>query len=117
MIETNDISIVVISKLRDHQNRGKFHQADSTNFSISSSSKDLEAGTTQVVHQLRLRAPNAGGPGTIPGRETRSRMPQLRACMPQLKKKISHAAAKMKILHVAVKIPHAATKTPCDQIN
>ena len=45
-----------------------------------------------VVQQLRLCAPNAGGPGLIPGQGTRShmlqlrpRMPQLRPCMPQLK--------------------------------
>ena len=34
---------------------------------------------------LRLHAPNAGGPGLIPGQGTRSRMPQLRVHMPQLK--------------------------------
>ena len=31
-----------------------------------------------VVQWLRLRAPNAGGPGSIPGQGTRSHMPQLR---------------------------------------
>ncbi|TEA36743.1 hypothetical protein DBR06_SOUSAS310162, partial [Sousa chinensis] len=30
-------------------------------------------------------APNAGGPGSIAGRGTRSHMPQLRVLMPQLK--------------------------------
>ncbi|TEA36675.1 hypothetical protein DBR06_SOUSAS310078 [Sousa chinensis] len=40
-----------------------------------------------VVQQLRLCAPNAGGPGSIPGRGTRPRMPTAtkRAFMPQLK--------------------------------
>ncbi|TEA11622.1 hypothetical protein DBR06_SOUSAS6910080, partial [Sousa chinensis] len=38
-----------------------------------------------VVLQLRLRAPSAGGPDSIPGQGTRSCMPQLRAHMPQLK--------------------------------
>ncbi|TEA40985.1 hypothetical protein DBR06_SOUSAS9010008, partial [Sousa chinensis] len=38
-----------------------------------------------VVQWLRLRTPNAGGPGLIPGQGTRSHMRQLRACMPQLK--------------------------------
>ena len=42
-------------------------------------------GTSLVVQWLRLRAPNAGGPGSIPGQGTRSRMLQLRAHMLQLK--------------------------------
>ena len=33
------------------------------------------AGTSLVVQWLRLQAPNAGGPGSIPGQETRSHMP------------------------------------------
>ncbi|TEA33121.1 hypothetical protein DBR06_SOUSAS24310008, partial [Sousa chinensis] len=41
-----------------------------------------------VVQWLRLCAPNAGGPGSIPGQGTRSRMLQLKA-------------------------PHAAMKIPC----
>ena len=64
-------------------------------------------GTSLVVQWLRLRAPNAGGLGSILGQGTRSRMPQLRAHMPQLK--IPHAA--MKIPHRATKIPRAITKT------
>ena len=55
---------------------------------------------------LRLRAPNAGGPGLIPGQGTRSRMPQLGAHVPQLK-----------IPHAATKIPRATTKTQHRQIN
>ena len=35
-------------------------------------------GTSLVVQRLRLRAPNAGGPGSNPGQGTRSHMPQLR---------------------------------------
>ena len=35
-------------------------------------------GASLVVQWLRLHAPNAGGPGLIPSRGTRSRMPQLR---------------------------------------
>ncbi|TEA35837.1 hypothetical protein DBR06_SOUSAS1110216, partial [Sousa chinensis] len=50
-----------------------------------------------VVQRLRLCVPNAGGPGSIPGQETRSHMPQLRACMAQLK------------------TPRAATETRCSQ--
>ena len=45
--------------------------------------KTREGGTSLVVQQLRLHAPNSGGPGLIPGQGTRSLMPQLRACMPQ----------------------------------
>ncbi|TEA23326.1 hypothetical protein DBR06_SOUSAS10410006, partial [Sousa chinensis] len=39
-----------------------------------------------VVQWLRLHAPNAGGPGLIPGQGTRSHMPQLRVCLSQLKR-------------------------------
>ena len=35
-------------------------------------------GTTLVVQWLRLCAPSAGGPGSIPGQATRSHMLQLR---------------------------------------
>ena len=42
-------------------------------------------GTSLVVQWLRLCAPNARGPGLIPGQGTRSHMPQLRVCMMQLK--------------------------------
>ena len=50
-------------------------------------------GTSLVVQWLRLRTPNAGGLGLVPGRGTRSRMPQLktphaptkRSHVPQLK--------------------------------
>ena len=45
-------------------------------------------GTSLVVQWVRLHAPNAGGPGSIPGRGTRSR------------------------IHAASESPHAATKDP-----
>ena len=38
-----------------------------------------------MVQWLRLHAPNAGRPSSIPGQGTRSYMPQLRVCMPQLR--------------------------------
>ena len=41
--------------------------------------------TSLVVQWVRLRAPNAGGLGSIPGRGTRSRMQQLKSYMPQLR--------------------------------
>ena len=66
-----------------------------------------------MVQWLRLRTPNAGGPGLIPGKENRSHMPQLRVRMPQLK--ILHAA--MKIPYAATKILRAATKTWRSQIS
>ena len=68
--------------------------------------KMIKLGTSLVVQWLRLRAPNAGGPGLSPGQVTKSRMPQLRAHMLQLN-----------IPHVATKIPRAATKTQRSQIN
>ena len=52
-------------------------------------------GTSLVVQWLRLRAPNAGGPGSNPGQGSRSHIPQL------------------KILYVAMKILCAR----CSQIN
>ena len=51
--------------------------------------------TSLVVQWLKLWAPNAGGPGSIPGQETKAHMLQLRVWMPQLK--IMHAT--MKCLH------------------
>ena len=47
---------------------------------------DLLTGTSLVAQWLRLRAPNARGPGLIPGQGTRSHM------------------------HAAAKSSHAATK-------
>ena len=47
-----------------------------------------------MVQWVRLCTPSAGGPGSIPGRGTRSRM-----------------RAVTKSLHTAAKSPHAATKT------
>ena len=44
------------------------------------------SGTSLVVQWLRLPTPNAGGLGSVPGRGTRSRMPQLRAHMLQLRR-------------------------------
>ena len=40
--------------------------------------KELICGTSLVVQWLRLRVPNAGGPGLISGQGTRSRMLQIR---------------------------------------
>ena len=56
-------------------------------------------GTSLVVQWLKLHTPNAGGPGSIPGEETRSHMLQLRIHMPQ------------------VKILHAARRVWCSRIN
>ena len=56
-------------------------------------------GTSLVVQWLRLHAPNAGGPGSIPSQGTGSHMLQLR------------------IPHVATKISHAAIKSQSSQIH
>ena len=70
---------------------------------------DYIQGTSLVVQWLRFHAPNAGGPGLIPGQGTRPHIPQLRACMPQLK--IPHAATKKKkILHAVTKTQHRQKK-------
>ena len=50
--------------------------------------KKVIKGTSLVVQWLRLRAPNAGGLGSIPGQGTRSHM------------------------HAATKSSHATTKEP-----
>ena len=50
--------------------------------------KNTEGGTSLVVQWVRLHAPNAGGPGLIPGQGTRSHM------------------------HAATKSSHAATEDP-----
>ena len=53
------------------------------NLKITMLSKKARPGTSLVVQWLRLHTPNSGGPGSIPGQGTRSRMPQLRAHMLQ----------------------------------
>ena len=53
--------------------------------------REFCVGTSLVIQWVRLRAPNAGGRGWIPGRGTRSRM------------------------YATTKIPRAATKTRCSQ--
>ena len=58
-----------------------------------------QGGISLTILWLRLRAPNAGGPSSIPGQGTGSHMPQVTICMPQSK------------------IPHATTKTQQSQIN
>ena len=54
------------------------------------------AGTSLVVQWVRLLTPNAGGPGLIPVRGTRS-----------------HMQAATKSSHAATKILHATTKAWC----
>ena len=57
-----------------------------------------------MVQQLRLCAPNVGGPGSIRGQGTRSHMAQLRVRTQQLK-----------IPRAATKILCASAKTCCRQ--
>ena len=79
-----------------------------------------------MVQWVRLHAPNAGGPGSIPGWGTRSpmhavtkervHMPQLSIHMPQLSVRmpqLRHPHAATKSLHAATKSWHAATRIPC----
>ena len=44
--------------------------------------------TSLVVQWLRLHAPYAGGPGSIPDQGTRSHMPQQRVRVPQQKSRV-----------------------------
>ena len=67
--------------------KGSTHQEDITIINI------YAPGTSLVVQCVRLHAPNVGGPGSIPGRGTRSHV---------------HAATKSP--HAATMSPHAATK-------
>ena len=67
-----------------------------------------------MVQWLRLRAPNAGGPGLIPDQGTRSHM---HAATKSLRATTKSPHAATKILHVAVKIPRAATKIQHSQVN
>ena len=60
--------------------------------------KDTEAGTS-LVQGLRLRAPNAGSLGSIPGQGGSSQNPGLKIC--------SSATKKKKIPHATIKIPHS----------
>ena len=57
-----------------------------------------------MVQRLRVHAPNAGCPRSIPGQGTRSHAAN----------KSSHAARSRKL---QLKIPQASTKTQCSQIN
>ena len=64
-------------------------------------------GTYLVVQWLRLWAPDAGGPGLIPGQGTRSHMQQLR-----------HSAAKsIKKLIKKNKIYVEPQKTQCQKVS
>ena len=45
---------------------------------LSSSCQNIHPGTSLVVQWLRLHAPNAGAPGSIPSQGPRSHMPQLK---------------------------------------
>ena len=63
-----------------------------TMHSMQPMDQEVILGTSLVTQWLRLRAPSAGGPGSIPGQGTRSHMLQLRVHMLQLK--ILHATTK-----------------------
>ena len=63
---------------------------------MSAKGKEIHTpGTSLVAQWLRLRAPNTGGPGSIPGRGTRSYIP-----------------ATTKSLHAATKEPTCLNQDP-----
>ena len=64
----------------------------SLSHALASQDENSSIGTSLLVQWLRLLAPKAGGPGSIPGWGMRSHMLQLRVHTPQLKH--SHAAMK-----------------------
>ena len=53
------------------------HTEQKKQFQVDYCSEKESWGTSTVVQWLRLRAPNAGDPGLIPGQGTRFHMPQL----------------------------------------
>ena len=60
---------------------------------------------------MRLRAPSAGDSGSIPGRGTRSHVPQLRVHMPQLKSPRATTKTADEGSHVQQRRPRAAKHT------
>ena len=60
-----------------------------------------------MVQWLRLCAPNAGGPGLIPGQGPRSHTRQVRVHMPQGRLSVLSATIKIKSLHGATKTQHS----------
>ena len=68
--------------------------------------KSINNGTSLVVQWVILRAPNAGGLGSIPGLGTTS-------LMPAATKDLAYCNQESTCCNQ--KIPHAATKTRCSQ--
>ena len=62
-----DLEIIIISK-------SDIERQISYDITYMWNLKKSDTGTSLVVQQLRLPTPNAGGPGSIPGRGTRSHM-------------------------------------------
>ena len=75
-----------------YKQHGQAHSWSRNALLFKSTHGDFPSGPVAVC------APNAGGPGSIPGQGTRSQVLKLRVCMPQLK------------------LPRAATKTWSGQI-
>ena len=68
-----------------------------------------------MVQWIRLRAPNAGGPGSIPGQGTRSHM---HAATKSLYAATEEPVSRnQRALETQLRSPPAATKTRCNQIN
>ena len=85
------------TSLSDNPHVAKDEAGTSLSQGMQGSSWKMIPGTFLVVQWVRVCAPNAGGPGSIPGLGTRSHLPQRRSCTPQLRvcmpqlQKIPHA--------------------------
>ena len=60
------------------------------------------SGTSLVVQWLRLQAPNAGGPGLVPGQGTEAHMLQLRIPYATMKVR-DPAESKKELIHILKK--------------
>ena len=74
----HNMKVIEISQVFINQWADKQNVAYTFNGISFSHQRNEVMGTSLVVHWLRLRAPNTGGPGLIPGQGTRSHMPQLK---------------------------------------
>ena len=69
-----DASISLIPHQTKTLQKGKFQANNADEHGYKNPQQNILAGTSLVVQWIRLRAPNAGGLGSIPGQGTRSHM-------------------------------------------
>ena len=85
-------------------------QTDGEIYHVLGLEESILCGTSQVVQWIRLHAPNAGGPGSIPGEGTRSHM---HAATKSLHATTKEPACRNKGAHLPqLRSKHAATKEP-----